>query len=77
MAARKRKILLSDEWKDKIRAGGIMTRLLAHVQGEIEMSGTQIKAADIILKKIVPDLARTETTGKDGGPVDHTFRWLE
>ena len=77
MGARKRKIFLNDEWKDKIRAGAIMARLLGHVQGELEMSGTQIKAADIILKKIVPDLARSEVTGPEGGPQEHTFRWLE
>jgi hypothetical protein len=38
------------------------------------------KAADLVLKAIeyhIPKLARSETTGKDGGPVDHTFRWLE
>ena len=38
------------------------------------------KAADLYLKAIeyhIPKLARSETTGKDGGPVDHTFRWLE
>ena len=38
------------------------------------------KEADLYLKAIeyhIPKLARSETTGKDGGPVDHTFRWLE
>ena len=25
----------------------------------------------------VPKLSRTEHTGKDGGPQDHTFTWLE
>jgi hypothetical protein len=77
MAARKRKIFLNDEWKDKIRAGAIMARLLGHVQGELEMSGTQIKAADIILKKIVPDLARSEVTGPDGGPQEMICRWQQ
>ena len=77
MAARKRKTVLNDEWKDKIRAGVLMSRLLGHVQGEVDMSATQIKAADILLRKIVPDLARTELSGPDGGPQEHTFRWLE
>ena len=53
-------------WKDKIRAGVIMQKLMSHVEGIGEMSATQIKAADILLKKVVPDLARTELTGKDG-----------
>lgn len=70
MAARKRRVELSDEWKDKIKAGVIMQRLLGHVYGEIELSATQIKAADILLKKIVPDVARTEHTGEGGGAIE-------
>lgn len=69
MAARKRKLVLSDEWKEKIRAGAIMSRLLGHVEGVVEMSSTQVKAADILLRKIVPDLNRSEISGADGGPV--------
>lgn len=66
MAARKRKLTLSDNWKDNIRAGVLAQRLYAAAIGEVEMSNQQIKAADIILKKLIPDLARTELTGKDG-----------
>lgn len=60
MAARKNKLTLNDDWKEKIRAGVMLDRLLKHFQGEVELSSTQLKAADIILRKIVPDLARTE-----------------
>tara|TARA_R110000787_G_scaffold99632_2_gene204270 strand:+ start:1246 stop:1521 length:276 start_codon:yes stop_codon:yes gene_type:complete len=38
------------------------------------------KAADLFLKAIeyhIPKLARSEQTGLDGGPQEHTFRWLE
>ena len=77
MAARKRKITLSDSWKEKIQASQIMNRLLRHVEGEIELSGTQVKAADILLKKVVPDLARTENTGVDGGPQEMQIRWAD
>lgn len=69
MAARKRKLTLSDNWKDNIRAGVLAQRLYSHATGECEMSNTQIKAADIILKKLVPDLGRTEHVGDGGGPV--------
>jgi len=75
MAARKRKTVLSDDWKQKIRAGVLMNRLMTHVDGTVEMSPTQIKAADILLRKIVPDLARTEMTGKDGGPQEMIVTW--
>lgn len=70
MAARKRKLHLSEEWKEKIRAGVIMQKLMAHVEGDgSDMTATQLKAADILLKKVVPDLARTEHTGKDGDAI--------
>lgn len=69
MAARTRKVHLSQEWKDKIKAGVIMQRLMACVDGEVELTSTQVKAADILLKKVVPDLARSELTGEGGGPI--------
>jgi hypothetical protein len=45
--------------------------------GETEMSQTQIKAADILLKKVAPDLARQEVTGEGGGPqkTETVIRW--
>lgn len=75
MAARIRKTKLTDEWKARIQAGVILDRLVKHVNGEIEMSSSQIKAADILLKKTVPDLARTEVTGIDGAPQEMVIRW--
>ncbi len=75
MAARIKKTTLSEQWKAKIQAGVILDRLVKHVNGEIEMTASQIKAADILLKKTVPDLARTEVTGKDGEPQQHVVTW--
>ena len=63
MAARIRKTALSEDWKAKIQAGVIMDRLLKHVHGEIDMSSSQIKAAEILLRKTVPDLGRQEVVG--------------
>ena len=40
---------------DRINTGMIVERLHKHVQGEIEMSATQINAARILLAKVVPD----------------------
>lgn len=69
MAARKNKTELTQAWKDKIQASVIALRLYGHVQGEHDMSATQIKAAQILLAKLIPDLGRTELTGEDGGPI--------
>ena len=70
MAARKRKVVLTDDWKQNIRASMIMNRLVAHVDGTVDMSATQINAAKIVLGKILPDLARSELTGADGAPIN-------
>ncbi len=70
MAARKRKVALTDDWKQNIRASMIMNRLVQHVDGEIDLTPTQINAAKIVLGKILPDLARSEMTGQDGGPIN-------
>ena len=69
MAARKRKVTLTEDWKANIRAGVLMTRLYDHAIGEVEMSQSQIKAAQIVIGKVIPDVARTEHTGAEGGPV--------
>jgi hypothetical protein len=77
MAARKNKVTLSERWKDRISATMILNRLVSHVEGNLELSPTQIKAADIILKKVVPDLARTEHVGDGGGPVELRVALIE
>lgn len=76
MAARKNKVELTDAWKAKIQVSVISGRLYDHMQGLCDMSPTQIKAADILLKKLVPDLGRTEVTGPGEGGA-HVFQVIE
>jgi len=73
MAARKIRGVknLPEEWKLKIKATALVNRLMDCALGEAEMDSQQIKAADILLKKVAPDLARSEHTGKDGGPQEY------
>lgn len=63
---------LTDGWKAKISATKIMNRLDKCVDGEVVLTAQQIKAAEIILKKIVPDVARVEQQqlDKDGNATD-------
>ena len=75
MAARKRQVKLSEEWRERIRSAGILQRLDKAAMGEIEITATQLKAAEIVLRKTIPDLARTELTGKDGGDQVVVYRW--
>lgn len=71
MAARKRKVVLTDDWKEAIRASMIMNRLYQCAIGEIEMTPDQMNAAKIVLAKILPDLNRIDQTlsGPEGKPV--------
>ena len=69
MAARKRRTTVNEKWREKIQSSMLVDRLVKHAVGEIEMTATQIKAADILLKKVAPDLKAVEHTGEDGGPI--------
>lgn len=54
--------------RSKIKVIKIVERLQGHVNGENDMTPTQIKAAEILLKKMLPDLTsadvKTEITTK-------------
>jgi hypothetical protein len=75
MAARTRKVKLSAEWRERIRSGVIMQRLEKAALGELEIDANQLRAAEIVLRKTLPDLARQEVTGQDGGPQQITIGW--
>lgn len=63
---------MQEGWRKKIQASQIINRLFSHIQGEIDMTPTQIKAAEIILRKIEPDLNKTDVQqlDKNGNPAD-------
>jgi len=69
MAARKNRRTLDDSWRERISASMLANRLSQHVNGEVEMSATQIQAAKILLAKVIPDLKAVEHSGEDGGPI--------
>lgn len=68
MAARIRK-QHQDEIRAKIQASQLVNRLTGHALGEFELSATQIRAIEILLKKSVPDLASIEVTGDEENPL--------
>ena len=55
-----------DEVRKKIQASQLINRLTDHAFDKIEMSSTQVKAAEILLKKSIPDLSQVQGTGDDG-----------
>lgn len=57
MAARKRAIRHDDNTRAKIQAAQLINRLTAHACGELELSSTQVRAIEVLLRKTLPDLS--------------------
>jgi hypothetical protein len=55
----------SHQVRERIQAGRLLDRLEQHALGEAEMSATQLRAAEILLKKALPDLQSTALGGHD------------
>lgn len=65
----------SEEVRAKIQASVILTRLHKHVMGELELTATQVRAAETLLDRSVPKLSQIQHTGDEGGPI--IFGWLD
>lgn len=52
-----------DEWRKKIQASQLINRLNDHGLGIVEMSATQVKAAQALIAKVLPDLKAVEHSG--------------
>lgn len=57
--------------REKIRAGVILERIERHALGELDppMDASQLKAAEIALRKCIPDLQSIQLTGDAEDPV--------
>ena len=60
MAPRIKKIRHDEETRLKIQATQLVNRLQDHVFGKVELSPTQVRSAEILLKKTIPDLSSSE-----------------
>lgn len=70
MAATKRNAMRIEEARQKIRTTQLINRLQDHALGKVDMSSTQVKSVEVLLRKSLPDLATVELTGKDGGAIE-------
>jgi hypothetical protein len=61
----------------KIQTSQLINRLISHVNGEVELSSTQVRAAEVLLKKTLPDLQAVEHSGDPDKPMRMTFEWLK
>ena len=64
MGLRRGQSTMSAEWRERIKTGVLLQRLMQHAEGVIEMTQTQIKAAEILLRKCIPDLAAEQHSGE-------------
>jgi len=51
-----------DQVRARIRATELITRLHAHIFEKLELSPTQVRAIEILLRKCIPDLTATTVT---------------
>lgn len=69
MATTKRNAMLNEEMRSRIDANRLVKRLQDHVLGDGILSESQIRAAGILLKKVIPDLATVTVAGDENNPL--------
>lgn len=62
MAARKN-LSHDNKTREKIQTTQLVKRLTSHALDDLDLSNTQIKAIEILLKKTLPDLKQFEVSG--------------
>lgn len=65
IAARKSWQERAEMWRDKIAVSNLITALEKHAKGEIEMKPTQVKAAQVLLDRVMPTLSASEITKRN------------
>lgn len=61
MAIRK-KLFQTEATREKIRAAHIINRLHDYIDAKIEMAPAQVKACQVLLAKVLPDLSASDIT---------------
>lgn len=61
MAARVNKIKHDEETRLKIKTSQLLNRLQDHGLGLVDMTSTQVRAIEIALRKVLPDLTSVES----------------
>lgn len=73
MAARTRRIRLDESWREKIQTSMLINRLHQNAIGEIELTATQQKSIEILLRKSAPDLQAVTISGDEENPLEVTL----
>lgn len=73
MAARLRKTH-QEEVRSKIQTSQLINRLTDHALNGLELSPTQVRAIEVLLKKSIPDLQSIQLSGNEDNPVEVVTR---
>ena len=63
MAARTLRVRHQTDVRAKIQCSMLINRLMDHIDAKIELSATQVKGIEILLRKSLPDLSAVEHSG--------------
>lgn len=69
MAARTMRIMHQDDVRAKIQTSQLVKRLEDHALGLLDLTTTQIKAIEVLIRKTLPDLQSVEHSG--GVTINH------
>lgn len=64
-----------EDTRTRIKLTMIINKLHDHIEGKIDMSATQMRAAEILLRKTLPDLQSVSLTDGDGQPTAFRIYW--
>lgn len=63
--------LHQEDIRRKIQSSQLVNRLTDHALGLADLSSTQVRAIEILLKKTIPDLSAIEHSGDADNPMAH------
>ena len=66
MAGRPIGVRHQDDVRRKIQSSQLINRLNDHAHGRVDLTTTQVKACEILLKKSIPDLSQVQGSGDEG-----------
>jgi hypothetical protein len=73
MAARMRKTH-QDDVRAKIKTSQLINRLEDHALGHLDLTTTQIKAIEVLIRKTLPDLSSVELGGDPANPIETNLK---
>ena len=62
--------------RSKIQASQLINRLQNHALGKNKMITTQVRAAEALLRKVMPDLQATQLSGDPNQPLIHKIEQI-